>query len=41
MFLHSFLLQKYGLPSLLEGHMYSLVECTQVTGFSLSLCIVL
>ncbi len=29
-FLQSFLLQKYGLPSLLEGHMYAIVECTQV-----------
>jgi hypothetical protein len=29
-FLHTFLLQKYGLPSLLEGHMYSIVETTQV-----------
>ena len=31
-FLQSFLLQKYGLPSLLESHMYAIVECTQRLG---------
>ena len=39
--LHLFLMQKYGLPSLTEAHMYGLVESTQVGAVASFFCVAL
>ncbi len=37
-FLQAFLVHKYGLPSISEGHMYAIVESTQVCAHCVGTC---